>query len=191
MSIKRLGELVLVLAVVALGAWWLKPVTAPTEKPEKLGLEGKSLVLLVVREEDRSLLDCAESLERNTGVEVRSMFSASFEPSWLNAERGQLDADRMLDFVDKQAEQATLLVVGQDCYTPSQPDWRYCYGVRGKKGAVLSLARLDSTSRRDKMLARYAAELLLGRQRSKDPNSLFYSPILGPADLDRMELKIH
>jgi hypothetical protein len=190
MHLKRLGELFLVLVVVALGAWWLKPVTAPPEKPGKLGLEGKSLVLLVVREEDRPLLDCAESLRKNTGVEVRSMYSASFEPSWLNAERGQLDADQILAFVDKQAEQATLLVVGQDCYTPSQPDWRYCYGVRGKKGAVLSLARLDTDSRRDKMLARYAAELLLGRQRSKDPTSLFYSPILGPADLDRMELRI-
>ncbi|MCE7868772.1 hypothetical protein DYH09_00165 [bacterium CPR1] len=186
----RLPELLLVLVVVAVGAWWMKPVAPQAEKPVKLGLEGKSLVLLVVRDEDRPLLDCALSLEKNTGVQVRAMYSASFEPSWLNPERGQLDADQMLDFVDKQAEQATLLLVGQDCYTPSQPDWRYCYGVRGKKGAVLSLARLDTPSRRDKMLARYAAELLLGRRRSQDPTSLFFSPILGPADLDRMELKI-
>lgn len=190
MRVKRLPELFLVLAMVAVAAWWMKPVAPPPEKPGKLGLEGKSLVLLVVREEDRPLLDLAQSLERNTGVTTRTMYSASFEPTWLNAERGQLDADQMLKFVDSRATEATLLLVGQDCYTPSQPDWRYCYGVRGKKGAVLSLARLDTASRRDKMLARYAAELLLGRRRSQDPTSLFYSPILGPDDLDRMELKI-
>lgn len=183
---KRLPEIIVVLMAVAVAAYWFRPEAAPT----RLGLEGKSILLLAVREEDRPLLETAESLRRNTGVDVRTMFRATDVSPWWSAERSQLDADRVLGFAESGAQGPTLLLVGQDCYTSGKPEWRYCYGVRGEKSAVLSLARLDTASRRDKMMARYAAELLLGVRRSQDPTSLFYSPILGPGDIDRMELRI-
>ncbi|MEW6282987.1 MAG: hypothetical protein AB1758_30520, partial [Candidatus Eremiobacterota bacterium] len=175
------------LAAIALGAYLWRPSGPPPPLP----LQGHSLAIVCLDEGDRKLMErAAESLRRNTGLEAGTALSAVDTNGCLDPDRGQLEAERILQYAEQgQRDWPVLVVLNHDLFTSGKPEWRYCFGLRGERASVLSAARLKG-SRLDKMLARYAAQLLIGFPPSHDPRSLFYSPIMGPADIDRMELSI-
>ena len=183
---KRWMELILVLAIVSLGALFWRG----TEQPYDLPLEGQTLQLWVVNEAGLKLAqESAKILHRQCGAES-SIMHISAHGALFDHQRGQWSADGLLKLRGalKEGEKA-ILVLEEDLYTPSQPDWRYCFGVHGQNSSVLSRHRLQSPGHWEKMLCRYSVVRLLGPRQSSNPQSLFFSPVLGPEDVERMELR--
>jgi len=116
----------------------------------------------------------------------------------MDAERGQLIAERLIDTIgatEVVAEDPGAVVIGltnMDMYVAAQ-DWNYAYGLRsGGTHAVVSKARMDAgfadkdlqRQRLRKMVTKNIGILYYGLGVSDDPRSVLYRNILGPADLD-------
>ena len=116
----------------------------------------------------------------------------------MDAERGQLIAERLIDAIvatEVVAEDPDAVVIGltsMDMYIAAQ-DWNYAYGLRsGGTHAVVSKARMDAgfadeerqRQRLRKMVTKNIGILYYGLGVSDDPRSVLYRDILGPGDLD-------
>ena len=116
----------------------------------------------------------------------------------MDAERGQLIAERLIDAVAAtrgRGADPDAVVIGLtdiDMYIAAQ-DWNYAYGLRsGGTHAVVSQARMDEGfadeerqhQRLRKMVTKNIGILYYGLGVSDDPRSVLYRNILGPQDLD-------
>lgn len=106
-----------------------------------------------------------------------------------DAERGQYDAERC-GLIAPQG-QFVLEVTALDLYTSGKPEWGYCFGQRFENGGVISSARMGGVPERlQKMAIRYVLEGAYGCRRVNDPGSLLHEQILGPGDLDAMQMRL-
>jgi predicted Zn-dependent protease len=116
----------------------------------------------------------------------------------MDAERGQLIAERLIDAIAANqvlAEDPDAVVIGLtnvDMYIAAR-DWNYAYGLRSRGTfAVVSSARMGDGfadearqhQRLRKMVTKNIGILYYGLAVSDDPRSVLYRDILGPQDLD-------
>jgi hypothetical protein len=128
------------------------------------------------------------------------------KPAWLNKQRNELNANAIADdllarFVRAQGKRPVFMVAvttTKPLYDPYVPEFLYVFGFR--KGAANQWAAVIGTfpmrfggappalekARLTKMMLRYVGEIVCGLRRNTNPKSVLYSPIAGPADLDRM-----
>lgn len=186
---KRWIDLVVILVTISLAAYfWQGP-----GQPLSLPLAGKTLHLWAVNEAGLKLAqESAATLRSRCGAECPiQQVQVSEDAQAFDQQRGQWSADRLLQVYGgtlKEGEHA-LLVLEEDLYTPSQPGWAFCYGVHGQSLSVLSRSRLQRPGHWDKMLCRYSIVRVLGQRTSDNPQSLFFSPVLGPGDVEQMQLR--
>lgn len=130
---------------------------------------------------------------------------AANKPAWLNKARNELNANSVADdllarFVQAQGRRTVFIVAvsSKALYDPYAPELLYVFGFR--KGKANQVAAVLGTfpmrfgsgqparerARLTKMMLRYVGEIVCGMRRNANPRSVLYSPILGPADLDRM-----
>lgn len=206
---KKLKELAVVLAVCALVAAWFhqRPEEDGVELPTLVGqlpATDRSVVIVELDAGHRMGSWARRELEAMMGLKVRQV-SLSMPESALESTRKQYDAEKILaelGQVERGAKEIVIAVTSQDIYTSARPEWRYCFGSHATNGSVLSSARMGrvrfggsledaaSQARLRKMLLRYALERVYQLPRNDDPTSLLYRSILGPADLDRMKLRL-
>jgi predicted Zn-dependent protease len=132
------------------------------------------------------------------GLNVQVLASIRVPDGAVDAERGQLIAERLLDAIAANEVVATdpgAVVIGLtdvDMFIAAAT-WRYAYGLRsGGTHAVVSTARMDAgfaTEERQhqrlrKMVTKNLGILYYGLAVSDDPRSVLYRDILGPQDLD-------
>lgn len=211
---KRTRELLLVVAICAISALLFRGGGLDgANRASGFGLDGftdklpaatRSVVLVQFGDDHRLLTWARRELEDLTRVEVRRV-TLTLASTTMDAQRRQLDADKILaalERVERGPNEVVIALTKQDIFLSSRPDWRYCFGSHGRYGSVLSSARMgkirfdgeeDTAPQRNrlrKMLLRYTLESVFDMKRSDDPKSLLYRSILGPQDLDRMELKL-
>lgn len=119
-------------------------------------------------------------------------------PGAMDAQRGQLIAERLIDSIAAHEVVATdpgAVVIGLtdlDMYIAGT-DWNYAYGLRSRGTlAVVSAARMDAGfanaerqhQRLRKMVTKNLGIIYYGLPVSDDPRSVLYRDILGPQDLD-------
>ena len=122
---------------------------------------------------------------------TEAMPRAAFEEK-----RRQYDTDKLGFPVDRT--QFVLVITPEDLFTSQISEWRYCFGARFDQGGIVSSAHMGpfpgeapglAGQRLEKMTLRYILEGAYGMKRVDDPKSLLFSRVLGPDDLDRMELR--
>jgi predicted Zn-dependent protease len=212
---KSWREFAIVLAVCALMAWWWQPATQEAQPPtelteprditQNLPAPQKELVLVYFQPEDQELVEwSAQQIEAWTGATVAKITRLDDLPASYDDGRTQYDADKLsgdLSSLTLQPNQVVLAITSVDTFLSSKPEWRYCFGTRGRNGAVLSSARMgprfngqlptvESKERYRKMLLRYVLELVYQVPRNDDPGSLLYRSVLAPRDLTTMEYRI-
>jgi len=196
-----LKALVAVLVVCALGGVWMAR-SNPPQSASRLGLPEANFTIVLTELSSRSPVEIqrlAEEIELQTGTKpkIDNRRSLALEQCH-NRDRRQWDADRILPLVPVPPDSLVIAVFGDSLYTGQIPQWRYCFGVRGERAAVLSPYNMgtDSTApavvqeRFTKLTLRYILEMGYDLQRRDDPTSLLHRSVMGPADLDRMEFKI-
>jgi hypothetical protein len=144
-------------------------------------------IQLVVLSERDALLEKAHRRLQQWGILNARVVCPSLELDLRNLE-GQFDAERLVQDLEAHVKNVPLLlVVAEDLYRSSKPEWVFCFGLNGQKVAVLSSHRLQG-ERLDKMLYRYAAKVTGTFTPSSDPKSVFFEPILGWDDIDRIDM---
>jgi hypothetical protein len=195
MRIDRIALLLILVTCAVAGRWWSsrppreRPALPPPQREIHLLPLGSSLDMPSVQ---AAVVDF-------TGHPASIDEPAELDPTAFNAKRRQYDADVLGKSIPVPAGHYVLALTAADLYTSQIPDWRYCFGSRFASGGLVSQARMGpfpgepselAQSRRNKMVIRYILEGAYGLKRSQDPQSLLYSKILGPSDLDRMEFRI-
>jgi predicted Zn-dependent protease len=131
----------------------------------------------------------------------------------------QVDGRRISDYVAAQRLNeddayrrlyglTTIVITGADIYLPSQPGWRYAFGMMrdyatqasGESAGigVISYFRMDNrvyglrpdkgrlNSRLRKLVTKYVGVMHYELETTPDPDSVLYNSILGVDDLDHM-----
>lgn len=208
---KRIKELVLVLAICAVAGTWIdqrSPVKeAGFEFPSlvaQLPPTDKSVLLVELDPGHRMGEWARQEIEAVTGVKTRAVRVEMPAAAWV-PERQQFDAElimEQLSQLERKPNEVVIAVTSRDLFTSAQPAWRYCFGSHGAHASVLSSARMGRLSfggspselvgqvRLRKMLLRYTLEQVFELPRNDDPESLLYNRVMGPADLDRMQLRL-
>lgn len=132
----------------------------------------------------------AMEVERYTGVAPLVMPPVALPEAAYDSERRQYDADRALLALPSKEGYLVLGLTPVDTYTSGKPEWAYCFGIRRGNRALISQARTRGGTRFHKMVLRYVLEGAYGLPRNDDPRSLLFRTVLGPADLDRMEMRL-
>lgn len=128
-------------------------------------------------------------------------------PSWVAADRGQIDGGAVIDdliarFRQAQGARADLVfaVTTYSVFDVGSPQWAFVFGIRGgagsPRGAIIGTAQMRAfhpereRARFVKMALRYLGEIRCGLPRNGDPTSVLYANLLGDADLDRMSARL-
>jgi len=133
--------------------------------------------------------DLADHVSKFLGKSVVLEAEAPMPKGALDERRGQYDAN-LLEVTPPKG-QFVLEVTGLDIYTSGKPEWRYCFGQRFEGGGVISSAHMGGAPLRlEKMVLRYVLEGAYGCRRVNDSGSLLNAQVLGPGDLDAMEMRL-
>ena len=150
--------------------------------------------------EQPDLVPIADFIESHTGQRPRIGpdvdFSLAQMDYCLDRDRHQWDADKMVELIDVPEGAVAIAVFNDSLYTSGIPQWRYCFGLKRGHRAILSPANMAGTnplftaSRLNKMTLRYVLEMAYEMPRKNDRKSLLHDSIMGPSDLDLMEIRI-
>lgn len=142
---------------------------------------------ILVLSEDIELLDRSAAILGQAPLRSAKWPVPCLDQSLRDPERKQLDADGVVEKLRSvDGRYPLLLLVHEDLFRSSKPEWRFSFGQDGPSVAVLSTCRLEE-DRFDKMLFRYIAKACGSFRSSSDPASVFFDPIMSILDIDRMD----
>lgn len=183
--------LVCILLVCAVFArlWQIQPPPGPLPATAyELALSG--MAVPGRRPPELAQLQADVSAYTRKKVEIlpaRELPQAAFDP-----ERRQWNSEKVERHLVKGPNQFVFVIniTDADLFTDQVPEWRYCFGARFASTAILSSHRMAGgpPDRLLKMTLRYFLEGAYGMQRTDNPQSLLYRSIMGPADIDTMQL---
>lgn len=170
------------------GYYWWRTVNDP--RIPNLPPPARRLLLLPIIEEGAvwDLTPLAHRLAPRLGfvpdIEVMPLVlpQAAFD-----TRRSKYDAAALARMMTRRCspELAVIGLVGAHLYSSVRPDLPFAMGAREGLGAVISAHYLKE-ERLEKMILRYAGEMVFGLARSEEPTSLLFRELTQPEELDLM-----
>ncbi len=139
--------------------------------------------------------EITEFLQQTVGQTPVFLPAVDLPEEALDARRGQWDCERLLGHVPVREGYVTVAIASQDVFTSAVQDWRWCFGSRSERTAVLSTWRMGLpgeavSQRRNKMTLRYVLEMAYGLPRNERQGSILYRSIGSARDLDNLEFRL-
>lgn len=181
-----------ILAVCALCArFWHS-----TQKPQRLPSTPFELALAAMTTPGKRPLDLSAlqaGVHGYTGKTVEILPSRELPQGAFKVGRGQWNAEATEPHLVHGPSKFVVTITDADLYTEQVPEWRYCFGARFASTAILSSYRMSepasaTSERLLKMTLRYFLEGAYGLKRTDDPRSLLFRSVMGPEDIDTMQL---
>lgn len=204
--LRRTGAAAAALAALVLVGASLAVAAAPATANPFTGRSSRTAVVHFV-----PLDEGAAKLMRASLPALKAWIAAPVEitaipgarPSWVSADRGQINGGAVIDdlvarFRQAQGARADLVfaVTTYSVFDVGSPQWAFVFGIRGgvgaPRGAIVGTAQMRAfhpereRARFVKMTLRYLGEIRCGLPRNDDPKSVLYANLLSDADLDRM-----